>query len=291
MRDQAIPAFWLYGDRRDDRFPDALHIETLELRSAAYNWRIQPHRHHDMFQFMLVEKGGGETRVDGRAFPLRSGTAVLLPPLTVHEFKFRAGSDGFVASAARTTMLRLLKDEPAAAAILSQPAVAAIARNDPALRDLGAVMRAALAEFAGGRANRDFALSAYAELIAIWFARAVRRHVANDDPAPPPRADLVRRFIELVEASFRAHKPLTDYAKALGVSTTHLTRTCRQVVGRSATQIMQERVMIEARRDLVYTALPISQIAFQLGFSDPAYFSRFFTAHAGTSPKTYRMSG
>jgi AraC family transcriptional activator of pobA len=50
-------------------------------------------------------------------------------------------------------------------------------------------------------------------------------------------------------------------------------------------------VMIEARRDLVYTALPISQIAFQLGFSDPAYFSRFFATHAGTSPKTYRMSG
>ncbi|MBL0929291.1 MAG: helix-turn-helix domain-containing protein, partial [Alphaproteobacteria bacterium] len=85
--------------------------------------------------------------------------------------------------------------------------------------------------------------------------------------------------------------PLTDFPRALGVSTTHLTRTCRQIVGRSATQIMQERLMIEARRDLVYTALSISQIAFQLGFSDPAYFSRFFATHAGTSPKTYRMSG
>ncbi len=291
MRDQVIPAFWLYGERRDDRFPDALHIETLELRSAAYNWRIQPHRHHDMFQFMLIEKGGGEARVDGSPYPLKPGSAVLLPPLTVHEFQFRADSDGFVASAARSTMLRLLKNEPAAAAILSQPTVATIPRDDPASRDLGAIMRAALAEFAGGRANRDFALSAYAELIAIWFARAVRRHVAKEDPATPPRADLVRRFIDMVEASFRAQKPLTHYARILGVSTTHLTRTCRQIVGRSATQIMQDRVMIEARRDLVYTALPISQIAFQLGFSDPAYFSRFFANHAGKSPKTYRISG
>ena len=56
------------------------------------------------------------------------------------------------------------------------------------------------------------------------------------------------------------------------------------LLGRSAARVIQDRLMIEARRDLVYTAMSISQISFRLGFSDPAYFSRFFAKRAGVSP-------
>jgi AraC family transcriptional regulator, transcriptional activator of pobA len=291
LRDKSIPAFWLYGERRADRFPDALHIETIKARSVVYNWKIQPHRHHDMFQFLLVETGGGETRIDGNVLPLSAGSIVSVPPLAVHEFRFEVGTDGFVASAGSSTIARLLKDEPSTAAALSRPFVTRYSPGDPSYRHLCSIMRTTIAEFSEGMSHRDVALSAHAELIAIGFARAFRRQAAEASPANHPKADLLRRYIAMVEMSFRKHKPLTFYARTLGVSVTHLTRTCRSVVGRSAAQIIQDRLMIEARRDLVYTAFPISQIAFRLGFSDPAYFSRFFAERAGVAPSTYRTSG
>ncbi len=290
MSEMQIPAYWLYGERRDARFPDALHIETITARSPVYDWKIQPHRHHDMFQFLLIETGGGITRVDGRSVPLGPGSVVFLPPLVVHEFRFDVDTEGFVASVAKSTMKRLLAGEPSVAAAFSQPAVFRLPTTSEELACLAVHMQSALAEFSTSRTSRDTALSAHAEILAIWYARAIRAQAAADRRDEHPRVELVRRFIELVEASFQSHLPLTDYAARLGVSVPHLTRTCRQVVGRSAVRIVQDRLMIEARRDLVYSAFSISQIAFRLGFSDPAYFSRFFSKMAGVPPSAYRDS-
>jgi AraC family transcriptional activator of pobA len=290
MSDQPVPAYWLYGERRDGRFPDALHIETIKERSAVYDWRIQPHRHHDMFQFLTVEKGGGRTRVDGQSTALAPGSAVFLPPLVVHEFRFDAGTNGFVASVAKGTMKRVLSSEPGVGAALSRPAVMRLAPSNSDWKLLAAQMRAALAEFATSRTCRDTALGAHAELLAIWFARTIHAHAAAKKPEKHPHAALVRRFVELVEASFHQHRPLTEYAETLGVSVAHLTRTCRQIVGRTAVQVVHDRLMIEARRDLVYSAMTISQIAFRLGFSDPAYFSRFFSKAVGVAPSAYRAN-
>jgi AraC family transcriptional activator of pobA len=291
MRDEPVPAFVLYGEHRDGRFPDALHIETIAARSSVYDWKIQPHRHQDICQFLAIAAGGGRTRIDGISGILRPGSVVLLPPLVVHEFEFDAGTDGFVASVAKSTTARLFAVEAGLAAALSRPAVLRFAKPAAEFRDLVAHMRAAAAEFSRGDAGRDAALSAHAELIALWFARAIGRNAAAGRATTAPRANLVGRFIEMVEASFLSHRPLPAYAHALGVSVPHLTRTCRQVAGRTAVQIVQDRLMIEARRDLVYTAMPVSQIAFRLGFVDPAYFSRFFAARAGVPPSAYRANG
>ncbi len=111
-----VPAYWLYGERLSDRFPDALHIEPIVARSSLHGWTIQPHLHHDLFQFFLVTGGGGKTRVDGRDHRLVPGSVLLLPPATIHEFAFLDGTNGFVASAAAASLRRLFDSEPARSA-------------------------------------------------------------------------------------------------------------------------------------------------------------------------------
>ena len=110
-------------------------------------------------------------------------------------------------------------------------------------------------EFAANRPVREFSLGAYADLIAAWFVRAMRGARAVAEPARDARADLVRRFVERVETRFQNHDALTDYARTLGTSVPHLSRSCRELLGRSAARVIQDRLMIEARRDLVYLSL------------------------------------
>lgn len=286
MPGSTVPAYWLYGEHLGGRFPDALHIEPIVARSALHGWTIQPHVHHQLVQFFLVTAGGGDTRVDGRDHPLAPGSALLLPPSTIHEFRFLVDTQGFVASIAEPSLARLFDAEPDARTLLSRPAVL------PAVPDaagtLAALMQLAMAEFAANRPNRDFALAAYADLIASWFSRALRGAVAGSEAAHDPRAQLVRRFVERVERRFLAHDLLTEYARDLGVSVPHLARSCRELLGLSPTRVIQDRLMIEARRDLVYSASSVAQISFRLGFADPAYFSRFFSKRAGISPSEYR---
>ncbi len=284
----SVPAYWLYGECLTDRFPDALHIEPIVARSALHGWTIQPHFHHQLFQFFLIVGGGGQTRIDGRDHPLAPGSALLLPPATIHEFHFIVGTEGFVASVAETSLKRLFDAEPEARSLLGVPALLEARPEEAQMQALATLMRLAMSEFGANRANREFALAAYADLIASWFSRAARGLRAGGEPAKDGRAGLVRRFIERVETRFQSHEQLTEHARALGVSVPHLSRSCRQVLGHSAARVLQDRLMIEARRDLVYTSLTIAQISFRLGFSDPAYFSRFFAKRAGLSPSDYR---
>ena len=288
MPGRSVPAYWLYGERLTERFPDALHIEPIVARSSLHGWTIQPHMHHDLFQFFLVTAGGGRTRVDGREHALSPGSVLLLPPSTIHEFAFLDDTDGFVASAAATSLKRLFASEPEARALLASAAVLHVPVGGGHYAGLDATLRLAMSEFAANRPVREFSLGAYADLIAAWFVRAMRGARAVAEPARDARAELVHRFVERVETRFQHHDALTDYARMLGASVPHLSRSCRELLGRSAARVIQDRLMIEARRDLVYTSMSISRISFRLGFADPAYFSRFFSKRAGVSPSDYR---
>jgi len=97
-------------------------------------------------------------------------------------------------------------------------------------------------------------------------------------------ADQLRRFRHLIESRYLKHWPVERYARHLSLSETSLNRLCRRLAGSTAFDLIQQRLALEARRRLVYAASPVSGIAEELGFKDPAYFSRFFRRHSGVSP-------
>ena len=105
-----------------------------------------------------------------------------------------------------------------------------------------------------------------------------------------PQIALVRSFLALVEENFRGQPSLSSYAHALGITTTHLSRICRRQFGLSAQAIIHDRVVLEAKRILAYTPATIAHIAQDLGFRDPAYFSRFFAHHVGETPTAFRKA-
>lgn len=80
------------------------------------------------------------------------------------------------------------------------------------------------------------------------------------------------------------------YAAALGVSGEQLNRACRATGGRAPLRIVHDRLMAEAKRSLIFTAMSMQEIGFSLGFNDPAYFTRFFVQREGRAPSVYRRT-
>lgn len=103
-------------------------------------------------------------------------------------------------------------------------------------------------------------------------------------------ARLVAEFVRLAEAHCRDRWRLTDYARALHVSPGHLRATCVRVTGAPPVRLIHGCLIREAKRRLLGSSLPIGSIALELGFEDPAYFSRLFHAKSGLSPQQYRLS-
>lgn len=270
----SIPVYDLYGEAGD--LPDILHCESIRVRAALHDWNIEPHRHARLHQFLLVRSGGGEAEIDGRRFPLEPGLLLNLPPGHIHAFRFEAATDGWVVTAPVET----LEQGPAAAfrAALAQPGAA------KAGTEAAAVFAMLAAEHAGAGAGRLHMLAAGFALLAGHAARALERETSPAQDA----GGLMRRFAALVEAGFRKHVPVANYATELGVSPTHLSRIVRAAAGVPASRYIETRLMREARRELAYTNINVQQIAFGLGYEDPAYFSRVFSRATGSSPLAYR---
>jgi len=99
-----------------------------------------------------------------------------------------------------------------------------------------------------------------------------------------------QRFNQLIEHHYSEHWPLSAYAQSIGVTETRLNDICRRVAGLPSKRLVHERLMQEARRLLLFGGGSVNEICYQLGFKDPAYFSRFFARNAGMAPGEYRLS-
>jgi len=132
-------------------------------------------------------------------------------------------------------------------------------------------------------------------LMLEWLARSVLlllvRLDADDrsaDRSGRHDFELFSRFRSLVEAHYKQQWLVGAYADELHVSASRLNRLCLKLGGQSAFDMTQHRLMLEACRKLTYVPSSVATIAYELGFQDPAYFSRLFKRHIGTTPKEFR---
>jgi AraC family transcriptional activator of pobA len=275
---RTVQTYNLFGETGD--LPDVVHCETIAARSVLHEWEFAAHRHARLHQILLIENGGGRATLEGRSHALRPMRVVNAPVGHVHGFSFKPGTQGWVVTVAAEMLDEVLTPSEGLRRVLAQSAVL---RGTPLMRT---TMRQIFAEFAGRRFARAHVLRALsAALIGL-----VARELAGDGrvTAGAVKSDLFQRFEALLEQHFLRHWTVSDYAASLSITPTHLSRLTRSATGHAASKLILERVIREARRNLVYTNLPVSKIAYALGFNDPAYFSRLFAGAAGLSPKRFR---
>ncbi|WP_407159522.1 helix-turn-helix domain-containing protein [Bradyrhizobium sp. STM 3557] len=272
-----IRTYPLFGEAGD--LPDVVHCETIAARSQLTGWRFTPHRHARLHQILLVEKGAGEATLEGQVYPLKAMRVVNVPTGHVHGFAFVPGMQGFVLTIATEMLDEALSP---AEGLWRALAESRVSRATPQMRTL---MTQIHAEYGG----RDFARAHVLRSLTSALLGLVARELADKTAADSTGAtDLFRRFETLLEQHFLEHWAVADYAATLSVSPTHLSRLTKGATGHAASELIQERIIREARRNLVYTNLPVSTIAYALGFNDPAYFSRLFAGATGLSPRRFR---
>ncbi|MDP3738054.1 MAG: helix-turn-helix domain-containing protein [Hyphomonadaceae bacterium] len=280
-----ITQFFLYGEPpkpAGDRFA---HLELLDDRSRPANWIIRPHSHRDLHHVFLLQAGHGRAEADGRSVDFRAPCIVAVPAGVVHGFHFQEDSAGRVLTFS-DPMLRLIASRFSEVEIPFERALWAGACEDA---QLDAALDLLELELGWAARGHDFAVEALLSTVLVWVSR-VHHHAQQESQAPiGPRAMLVARYRALVEERFREHPTITESAGALGVTPSVLRNACRSMAGVSPAEILKERLNLEAQRLMRYSNLSVSQIALQLGFDDPAYFSRFFTRMSGQCPRQFRI--
>lgn len=124
-------------------------------------------------------------------------------------------------------------------------------------------------------------------VLLLRLERSFRRAMPQPE-IPLSITSSFQDFISMVEDSFMAEHQVSYYANALYLTPGQLTSISKQAVGKTAKQVIADRVMVEAKRKLQFTNLTVKEIAFALGYVSPFYFTQAFTRRSGMSPSEYR---
>jgi AraC-like DNA-binding protein len=134
------------------------------------------------------------------------------------------------------------------------------------------------------------AIQLYIQLIFMISGRNYSRKIIPSVNSGDSGAFLFTRFLKLVSEYFLSMQKVSDYARVLHVSSDHLNRTIRYHSHKTAHEFINEMILKEAQAYLLHSQLSIAEVAYQLGFSDPSHFNKFFKRLSGNTPLQYRKS-
>ncbi|WP_325048999.1 helix-turn-helix domain-containing protein [Aurantiacibacter zhengii] len=289
MPGSAVPYFYLYGEPPRAVDQTFVHLERLDDRSRPSEWTIRPHSHTDLHQIFLLQSGGGDVVIEGVHNHVPAPALITIPATAVHGFDWSEDSAGWVLTVSVAFYEHLVRDHADLALLFGQSHLLAL--DAPAHREAASWATDLIKELGWSATGHRAAVEASVLRFAILCARLAEadrgKHVGI---AASPSAALVARYRGRVEDRFRKREPITVHATALATSQSVLRSACQKIAGRSPSQILDDRALLEAKRLLLYSHMSIAEIAYSLGFTDPAYFSRFFSRQEGCAPSGFRQS-
>lgn len=285
METKIVPSFALYGSDSLTDDPGFLHIETLAISSRPFAGRIKAHRHRDLFQILLLQQGEALVEIDGSRLQLNQPTVITLPPGYVHSFEFYEGTDGFILTLALPLLSQA--DSTSRFSFMAQdPQLIQLQQRSRAAAQIEQLIEMMALELREPDGWRTEICGHLVRALLIWLERATQEtdRIASDQNFSRQLND----FRHLLELHFSEQMSLREYAAQLNTSVATLNRHCRKHLGLSAQELIHQRVNQEAKRRLSFTQRSLEQVAQEIGFSDPAYFSRFFKRLNGVTPSQFR---
>jgi AraC family transcriptional activator of pobA len=279
---RGVARYALYGEMPRQASPGFVHVERLSLRSQQHDWSIAPHRHDGLAQAFWLEQGSGRVQLDTRQIGFAAPALLVIPASTAHAFAFQPGSEGDVLTLAAAFVAGLPATEVAHA--FQAPLVLSLSPEAAAAHGLGPIFARIAAELEYGAPGLPVAIAALVQLLMV----AIHRLSPASGAAASSGEALWQAYRAAVEQRFRTTHAVADMAEGLAVTRGRLDAICRRHGGRTAQQVIHDRIILEAQRSLIYSGLSVAGVAYDLGFADPAYFSRFFARETGETPGAFR---
>jgi AraC family transcriptional regulator, transcriptional activator of pobA len=273
-----------------DRFADPAEpaeVVWLDGRDVGGADRRDPHR-HDYHELIWIRSGSGRHLIDGERLPIVEGTITIIGRGQVHVFEEGRDLHGAVLRLRDELLIGDARGAPADWMLTGRcgRSVPVPAGQEDRLEAMLRVLDDELRRPPGPDSSRleGHLISAILLMMERWYDAGRTEAPAEDDGD----VEVLRRFVRVLGRDYARHHDAGHYAEELRVPAAALSRTLTQVTGRSTKEWVLDRVMLEAARLLRFTDMTVQQVALQVGYDDPLYFSRAFKRHFGDSPMAYR---
>ncbi|WP_349315280.1 AraC family transcriptional regulator [Chitinophaga sp. MM2321] len=268
---------------------DILVARFTDYLAAHHDIRF-PHR-HSFYHLAYFTKGGGSHTIDFERFPVKAGQLYFMVPGQVHSWFFEGTIEGYVINVAGGFFNSFLQD---AEYIEKFPFFSGASAEDvvqlpgEATHTVVQLFEKMLKELNGEEAYSHDMLRLLLLEMFVQVSRANRAGLATQEPSH--NYVLLRNFRKLVEQHYMQLRLPKDYAALLYVTPNYLNAFCRHMLGKSAGEIIRDRILLEAKRLLINADMSIAAIAYQLSFTDNSYFTKFFKKYVGITPEEFRKN-
>jgi AraC-like DNA-binding protein/mannose-6-phosphate isomerase-like protein (cupin superfamily) len=264
----------------------------IEIFNRERDFKVTyPHRHDDFYEILFVTEGNGSYTIDYQKHTIKPDSIFFLSPGQIHELSLSDDVQGFI-FLFTSSFYHFNKTNPFK--LFELPFFYTLGKETPPLYLNNDAHKTALIELfknAIFENNNTFydqeeAVRALLDLILIQCKRLYP--IVNQDEKLNKSRILVKRFKQLIEIHGHENLAVKEYAFQLGVSPNHLSETVKLTTGRTSTDLINDRMIMEIKELLIHTSLTVSEIAYKLNFSDQSYFSKYFKKLTDKSPIEFR---
>lgn len=260
---------------------NAIRIDRLEDRVVP---RVPfPHK-HAFYQFIIFTQGAGNHQIDFKDFKVVKNHLFLLKPGQIHNWKLK-NAKGYVVEFNQDSFSTKSQDFPDLIHHIHFTPDSFVQKNQDDFQRLRTVCELMYRESRLEGELFDVSLKGYLTGFLIEIIRQTETIKGNLS-----KTHLIERFNNLVEANYKTQHRVEFYAQELKLSPKAFTMQLTRILGKSPRDVIQERILLEAKRYLAYSNLSIAEIGYELGFDDANYFSRFYRLHEKTTPAKFRSS-
>jgi AraC-like DNA-binding protein len=280
-----IPVRSLTVTKKEPAFAESFSIRDLKALLAGQDMEQELHR-HNFFYMLAVQKGSGSHEIDFISYEVGDHLIFFMRPGQVHKLLLKSGSTGFLIQFEEgfyhprdKTSTQWFKK--AGTRCFHDPGAAAFER-------LATIMTHMLREYSEKQDGYLDVIKADLDILFIGLQRqsdTLDKFPCNTSPYSQERYE---EFLELLDDNITNHKQVAFYTRLMNLSSYQLNEITKSAVGKTASEIINDHIVLEAKRYLLATTNQVKEIADHLGYGDISYFIRFFRKHSGFSPEAFR---
>ncbi|MBC9795503.1 AraC family transcriptional regulator [Sinomicrobium weinanense] len=277
------------GEFEQEKSYPYFYIDTFRRHSDNFHKTITiPHK-HNFFVVVLFTQGRGTHEIDFNSYEIKPGSVFLMYPGQVHHWQFTEDTDGYVLFHTQEFyemhyINRPVNNFPFYFSTQNPPY---LLLNTAETSEMTRYFEEILSEYREENLRKMQRIVSLLDLLYIDLSRLYLQSGAEKTAVPVAYTRKIRQLEKLIERHYTTEKLASAYAEMMHVSPKHLNRMVKTSLQKTTSDLIIERVMLEAKRLLVHSPNAFSDIARQLGYEDYAYFSRLFKQKTGLTPSEF----
>jgi AraC-like DNA-binding protein len=290
MRSKEIPIFSIHQHCAGRGFNN-FKIASFD-DAACTNVEFNENHRHDYFEIIWLKNGSGVHQIDMIDHYYNGSVLFFLAPGQVHKLSQHKNAQGYVLKflpgvfKQEKDFIDHIFDACLVDTVNSCPIVVIPEHMNDVIQEL---FFRFTEEFHKQQAGADIILGSYLKILTTHISRIKSTHLSKEAIITKPQYDLFRKFKIAVEHNYKTKHTVQDYAIQFKTQARTLNAVSRKYANKSALEMIQERIILEAKRRLYHDSTTIKELGYELGFDDPAYFTRFFKKNVGRAPQHFKM--